>query len=76
MKKSDIVFLFETGCASDTGVGGLVLATDEIKFPELPERRNICGIGREAEGGSMGAMETRPAMRDTRCCEDRRRGRG
>jgi hypothetical protein len=52
-----------------------VLRTDVSGFPVLPDRRRICGMASVGEGGSIGAIETRPAMRETRCWEDRLRGR-
>ena len=44
-------------------------------LPELGVRFKLSesiGVG---EGGSMGAIDTRPAMRETRCWEDLLRGR-
>lgn len=42
----------------------------------LPARlSDLCRIG-GGEGGSIGAIDTRPAINDTRCCDERRRGCG
>lgn len=75
IKKSEMVFPSGSFCPSDDGVGDLVLTDDSI-FPALPDRRRICGITGDGDGGSIGAIETRPAMRETRCWDDRLRGRG
>lgn len=61
--------------ASRAGVGGQVLATEDNILPVLPDRCRIVGIVGGGEGGSIGAIITRPAMSDTRCCEDLLRGR-
>lgn len=61
--------------ASRAGVGGQVLATEDNILPVLPDRCRIFGIAGGGEGGSIGAIITRPAMRDTRCCEDLLRAR-
>jgi hypothetical protein len=58
------------------GDGARVLAATLRKLPALSVRRRLCGKIGGGEGGSIGAMETRPAMRETRCREDRLRGRG
>ena len=55
------------------GVGGLALATLR-KLVALFVRTSLVVAG-GGEGGSTCAMETLPAIRETRCCEDRLRGR-
>lgn len=45
-------------------------------LPELGVRRKFSvsiGVG---EGGSMGAIDTRPAISETLCCDDLLLGRG
>jgi len=44
--------------------------------PELPERWSVRSSIGGGEGVSIGAISTRPATSETRCCDDRRRGRG
>lgn len=58
------------------GVGGPVLAATLSKLAELPVRTSFCTATVGGAGCSRGAMETRPAMRETRCCDERRVGRG
>ena len=70
-----MVFPSGSICPLDVGVGGLVLRTDDSRVPVLLDRRRICGMTGGGEGGSIGAIETRPAIRETRCWEDRLRGR-
>jgi hypothetical protein len=53
-----------------------VLAATLTKLPELSERRKLWGRREEGDGDSNGTIDTRPAMSDTRCREDRLRGRG
>jgi hypothetical protein len=55
------------------GVGALALATLR-KLVALFVRTSLVAVG-GGEGGSTWAMETLPAIRETRCCEDRLRGR-
>jgi len=58
------------------GVGGLVLLARLRKLVALLERiKWALGFG-GGDGGSMNAIETRPAIKETRCWDDRRRGRG
>ena len=52
-----------------------MLRIDDSRVPVLLDRRRICGMTGGGEGGSIGAIETRPAIRETRCWEDRLRGR-
>ncbi len=47
-----------------------------MRLLELLTRWRDFGRRGGGEGGSIGAIETRPAIRDTRCCDERRRGRG
>lgn len=61
---------------SDEGDGARVLAAVLSTLPELGVRRRDWGKMGGGEGGSIGAIDTRPAMRETRCWDDRRRGRG
>lgn len=61
---------------SPAGVGGLVLAAIESKLAVEPVRINFCTATVGGAGCSMGAIETRPAMRETRCCDERRLGLG
>ena len=51
----------------DDGVGGRVLVSRLSKLAVLPDRISFWGATGGGEGGSMGAMERRPAIRDTRC---------
>ena len=44
-------------------------------LPELGVRFKLSEIIGGGEGGSMGAIDTRPAIRETRCWEDLLRGR-
>lgn len=60
---------------SDEGDGARVLALLRM-LPELGVRRRFSESIGGGEGGSMGAIDTRPAMRETRCWEDLLRGRG
>lgn len=53
-----------------------MLTVGDSTFPVLPDRRRIRGMVGGGEGGSIGAIETRPAISETRCWEDRLRGRG
>ena len=55
------------------GFGAPTLATLR-KLVELFVRTSLVVAG-GGEGGSTLAMETLPAIRETRCCEDRLRGR-
>lgn len=54
-------------------MGAPTLATLR-KLVALFERTSLVVAG-GGEGGSTWAMETRPAIRETRCCDDRLRGR-
>lgn len=61
---------------SSEGEGARVLADVLRRLLLLPARFRLrVNIGGEA-GGSIGAMETLPAIKDTLCCDERRRGRG
>jgi hypothetical protein len=66
----------DSEAVSREGVGGQVLATEDRVLPVLPDRCRIWGIRGGGEGGSIVAIITRPATRDTRCCEDLLRGGG
>ena len=46
------------------------------KLAALFARTSFCGAVGGGEGGCEGTIDTRPAMSDTRWCEDRRRERG
>jgi hypothetical protein len=61
------------GLGSVLGVGAPTLAT-LMKLVALFVRTSLVVAG-GGEGGSTWAIETRPAMRETRCWEDRLRGR-
>lgn len=74
--KSEMLLPPRNDSFSWAGDGARVLAATLRKLPELSVRRRLCGKMGVGDGGSIGAMETRPAMRDTRCLEERRRGRG
>lgn len=57
------------------GVGGRV--EDAELSIELVLSARLNDTGSEGiSGGSSGAMEIRPAINETRCCDERRRGRG
>ena len=62
-------------CCSVAGEGARVLTLLSM-LPELGVRRRFSESMGGGEGGSIGAMDTRPAMRETLCCDDLRRGRG
>lgn len=64
------------GALSTPGVGGPALLATLKKLAALPDRTSFCGPIGGGDGGSAGIIETRPAMRETRCCEERRRDRG
>lgn len=76
MTKSEMLLPPRNDSFSWAGDGARVLAATLRKLPELSVRRRLCGKMGVGDGDSIGAMETRPAMRDTRCLEERRRGRG
>jgi hypothetical protein len=63
---------------SGCGVGGPALAATLRKLLVLSTRCRLNGAGNEGvgSGGSMGAINTRPAIRETLCLEDRRLGLG
>lgn len=67
------------GVVASEGVGAETLEAVLRKLAVLPERTNFGGgTGGEAwgpAGSSAGVIETRPANKDTRCWDDRRRGR-
>jgi hypothetical protein len=58
------------------GLGGAVLAAQLRKLLELSARCRLGASAGGGEGGSIGAIDTRPAIKETLCCEDRLRGRG
>ena len=58
--------------SSEDGEGARVLKT----LPELGVRFKLSESIGGGEGGSMGAIDTRPAIRETRCWEDLLRGLG
>lgn len=60
---------------SELGVGGPVLAAMLRKLAALFARTSVWGTAGGGDGGWDGTIDTRPAIRETRCCEDRRRGR-
>ena len=76
MTNSEMSRSLESGVSVPVGVGGQVLCAMLKRLPELPDRTSFCGATGKSDGGSMGAMETRPAIRETRCCEERLRGLG
>lgn len=45
------------------------------KLAALFARTSFCGTSGGGEGGADGTIDTRPAMSETRCCDDLRRGR-
>lgn len=53
-----------------------MLAARLKQLPELSVRRKLWGNAGGGDGGSIGAMDTRPAMSETRCRDERLRGRG
>lgn len=65
-----------TALCSAPGVGGPTLLATLRKLAALLARTNVCGPVGGGDGGSTGSIETRPAISDTRCCDERRRGRG
>ena len=60
---------------SELGVGGPVLVATLRKLAALFARTSFCGTSGGGEGGADGTIDTRPAMSETRCCDDLRRGR-
>ncbi|KAG6878403.1 hypothetical protein C0993_007585 [Termitomyces sp. T159_Od127] len=62
--------------ASRLGEGARVLTAALRELLELSVLRRLWGKRVGEDGVSTGAMETRPAMRETRWREDRLRGRG
>ena len=60
---------------SELGVGGPVLVATLRKLAALFARTSFCGTSGGGDGGADGTIDTRPAMSETRCCEDLRRGR-
>ena len=46
-----------------------------MKLDWLPKRMSLGDVIGGGEGGSRETKDNRPAMRETRCCDDRRRGR-
>jgi hypothetical protein len=71
MMNSDISRPPKNDSFSEDGEGARVLRT----LPELGVRFKLSESIGGGEGGSMGAMDTRPAIRETRCWEDLLRGR-
>ena len=51
----------------EDGVGGRLLGSRLSKLAVLPDRISFWGATGGGEGGSMGAIERRPAIKDTRC---------
>lgn len=74
ISNSDILRPPRKDSFSNEGEGGLVLAALST-LPELGVRLRLWGRIGGGEGGSTGAIETRPAISDTRCWEDRLRDR-
>lgn len=61
------------GVRSTPGVGGPVLLATLKKLAALLARTNFIGVAGGGEGGCEGTIETRPAIKETRWCEERRR---
>ena len=76
MWKSEMLLVPRNDSFSREGEGARVLEAPLIKLPELSVRRKLCGKRVQGDGGSKGAMDTRPAISETRCREDLLRGRG
>ena len=57
------------------GLGGATEVT-LIKLDWLPKRTSFGDVTGGGEGGSRETKDNRPAMSETRCCDDRLRGRG
>ena len=61
---------------SGEGLGGRV-ETTLVRLDELPNRMSFGDdSGGDKDVGSIWTMDNRPAIRETRCCDDLRRGRG
>lgn len=71
MMNSDMSRPPKNDSRSEDGDGGRVLRI----LPELGVRFKLSESIGGGEGGSMGAIDTRPAIRETRCWEDLLRGR-
>jgi len=76
IKNSDISRPPRNDWGSEDGEGARVLIVELRILPELGVRFRLSESIGGGEGGSMGAMDTRPAIRETRCWEDLLRGRG